>query len=280
MSDVDELEKYYFEWTGNTFAFLEKYNIPKTEISTLALLYDFNNYNTENAIHFFIKEYRKVENFQDSLYPHLKNFYEFYVGIFNNTEYKYFFELCANIYLDEYNKVPSHLFNNKCYKELFATPIPNTTFVDLISGFNFYNFYDNLKQDTLYYLIDKSMLTCTYLEVGKKRKNIENLMILNADIKDVERKQIKGDISIVRIKNAWSYVNDFQNYIERYKSMIMPEGIFLFQEDSAYKLIFREDGPYNVFNILTYFTQWEKNYIINIGNDVNYDSLAFKKPSF
>jgi hypothetical protein len=275
MSDIDELEKCYFELTGNDFTFLEKYGIPKTEISMLALLYDVNNHNTEEAIRFFIKEYRKVDDVWDKIYPHLRSFYEFYVSIFNNAEYKYIFELCANVYLDEY-KIQPRFHNNKHYNELFATPIPDTTFVDLISGFNFYNFYDSLEKDTLYYLIDKSMLTCTYLEQGKKRKGLENVIILNADIKDVEREQIEGNISVVRIKNAWGYVNNFQNYIEKYKSMIMQGGIFLFQEDSVYKLLLREDGPYKRFNISLYFTEWEQKQIINFGKDEKHDSLIFK----
>jgi hypothetical protein len=245
-------------------------------LSTLAFIYDLCFYNTEQAIKTFINEYRKVKDNWDDLYPHLKSFYEFYIGIFNNTKYMHFFELCSRIYLDEYKQQPN-FYNYK--NELFTTKIPNTTFVDLISGFNFYNFYDSLKSDTLYYLIDKSLLTCTCLELGKKRKGIENVIILNADIKDVERKQIEGEISVIRINNAWRYVYDFHNYIEKYKSMIMPNGIFLFQEYSGYKLIFREDGPYNVFKVLSYFTDWEQSYIMNTGEEKIFDSLIFKKPT-
>jgi hypothetical protein len=123
------------------------------------------------------------------------------------------------------------------------------------------------------------LLTCTCLELGKKRKGIEHVIILNANIKDVERKQIEGEISVVRINNVWRYVYDFHNYIEKYKSMIMPNGIFLFQEYSGYKLLFREDGPYNVFKIPSYFTDWEQSYIMNTGEGKIFDSLIFKKPT-
>jgi hypothetical protein len=275
MSDIEELEKYYFDLTGNDFSFLEKHNIPKTEFTTLAVCYDNCYYNDEEAIKWFIKDYRKVENRWDSLYPHLKEFYKFYTAvIFNNIEYKHFFELCAKIYLDEYRMQPElRNYGN----ELYTPQLQGTTFVDLISGFNFYNFYDRLNNNNLYYLIDKSMMTCACLEMGKKRKNIDNINIINCDIKDVNRNQIEGNVSVVRVNNVWRYVEDFYTCIEKYKSMIMQGGTFLFQEYSAYKLFFQQNNPYQLYNIQSYFNAWEQQYIINMNDHTIFDSLIYKK---
>jgi hypothetical protein len=274
MSDIEELEKYYFDTTGNDLTFLENHSIPKTEFATLALFYDICFYNSEEAIRLFITDYRKAENVSNDLYPHLREFYEFYKSIFNNTEHKRFFELCANIYLDKYRIQPNleNYGNN-----LFLTPIENTTFIDLISGFNFYNFYDHLNNNTLYYLIDKTLMTCTCLELGKQRKKIDNVVILNCDIKDIERKQIEGDISLIRINNGWRYVGDFYNYIEKYKSMVMQNGIFLFQEHSEHRVLFQDNSPYKIFNIHSYFQGWEQSYLINFEKGRIFDSLIFKK---
>jgi hypothetical protein len=275
MSDIEELERYYFEQTGNNLDFFDKHNIPKSELSTLLLLYDNNCYDREGAIEYFIKDYRKIEANWDSLYPHLKDFYKFYDGIFNNAKHKHFFELCAKVYLDEYHKVPPVL--KKYEEELFATLIANTTFVDLLTGFNFYNFYDYLNKDTIYYLIDKSMFTCICLELGKKRKKIDNVVVLNTDFKDVDREQIEGDISVIRVQNVWRYAEDFHKYIEKYKSMIMQDGIFLFQECSKNKILFIENGPYKTHNIHSYFDGWEGKCIVDFSGEKYFDSLVYKK---
>jgi hypothetical protein len=274
MSDIEELERYYFEQTGSNLAFFDKHSIPKTELPVLLLLYDTSYYDIEGAIEYFIKDYMKIEPNRDSLYPHLKDFYKFYKDIFNNAKHNQFFELCANIYLDGYKIQPAL---KKYGEELFVTPIADTTFIDLCSGFNFYNFYDYLNKDTIYYLIDKSMFTCICLELGKKRKKIDNVVVLNTDIKDVDRKQIEGDVSVVRVNNVWGYTEDFHKYIEKYKSMIMQDGIFLFQEYSKDKILFIENGPYKVRNIPLYFDGWEQKYIINLGGGKIFDSLVYKK---
>jgi hypothetical protein len=275
MSDVDELEKYYFDLAGSDFSFLTKYNIPKTEFSTLVLFYDNCYFNSEEAIKLFVLDYRKVEDSFDGLYPYLKEFYEFYASrIFNNNEHKHFFELCAKIYLDEYRIQPEL----KDYGiELFRPQIKNSTYIDLITGFNFIQFYSYLDENTLYYLLDKSIMTCTCLELEKTRRKIGNVIVLNCDIRDIERKQFEGDISVVRVNNVWRYVEDFYKYIEKYKNIIMRDGVFLFQEYSKYKLLCRDDGPYKILNIPSYFTGWEQQYIINMNGEKIFDSLIYKK---
>jgi hypothetical protein len=121
------------------------------------------------------------------------------------------------------------------------------------------------------------MLSCTYLELAKKRKSIDNVIVLNTDIKDVERYQIVGDISVIRVNNVWRYVGDFYQYIEKYKAMIMQDGVFLFQEYSEYKLLIQENSPYKVYNIPSYFIGWEQKCILNSDNGKIFDSLIYKK---
>jgi len=275
MSYLKELEKYYFEQTGNDLSFFDNHSIPRSELSSLALYYDYCSCNSEETIRSFIIDYRKAGKYWDSLYIHLRKFYDFYVTIWNDVSHKYFFELCANVYLDEY-KIQASLSNY--VTQLFDTHIPNTTFIDLISGFNFTNFYDVLDKNILYYLVDKSIMACTCLEIAKKRKNIDNVVILNDDIKNIEKSQIEGNVSIVRASNPWKYVTTFQDYVEKYKAMIMPGGIFLFQEYSEHRLLFQESNPYKQNNIASYFRGWEEHFVINLDNKRIFDSLIYKRP--
>lgn len=277
MTDVDDLEACYFDLTGDNFSFLSDNSIPKTEFPSLVLFYDTVYYDVEETINYFINDYRKASPAWDSLYPHMKSFFDLYTAkVFGNKEYLYFFELCAKVYLSEYKILPE-LQNYGL--ELFGTPIKDTAFVDLISGFNFINFYDFLDENIIYYLIDKSIMTCTCLEQERKRKNIGNVVILNCDIKDVNKNQIEKDVSVVRANNIWRYVEDFHLFIEKYTSMIIPGGIFLFQEYSKYKLFFTENNPYQTRNISSYFDNWEQSCIIDLQGKKIFDSLVFERKS-
>jgi hypothetical protein len=275
MADIDELEKYYLDETGNNFDFLSKYSIPKTEASTLVLCYDNCYYNVDESINWFINIYRKVGNYYKELYPYLKEFYNFYTKrVFGNIKHEHFFELCAKVYLNEY-RMNSDLQNYP--NELFVSPIKHTSYVDLISGFNFLNFYPHLCKDNTYYLVDKSIMTCKCLKIQKEKNNIENVIILNKDVFDISEKDFNENISVIRVNNVWRYIYDFDTLIEKFKSMIMQNGIFLFQEYSTYKLFFQQNSPYQIKNICSLFNNWKQEFIFDINGQKIFDSLIFRK---
>jgi len=276
MANIDDLEQYYKELTGNDFSCFDKFGIPKTEFSSLALIYDTCQCDIEETIKTFIVSYRKVEEeYRNELYPYIKEFFNFYAPIYNKQEYKKYFELSAKVYLDVFKCQP-HLANYE--NQLYKAHIPNTTFVDLCTGFNFYNFYKNLEKEILYYNIDKSMLTCAYLEEAKIRINVDNVVIINKDVSDVNREDIEGEISIIRANNIWAYKPDFINYLEKYKTMLMKNGLFLFSENTKDKLFFIENNPYIFYNIQSYFNGWKRNMEANISDNI-FDILTYQKIS-
>ena len=275
MANIDDLEQYYKELTGNDFSCFDKFGIPKTEFSSLALIYDTCQCDIEETIKTFIVSYRKVEEeYRNELYPYIKEFFNFYVPIYNKQEYKKYFELNAQVYCDVFEN-QTHLaeYENQLYK----AHIPKTTFVDLCTGFNFHNFYVNLEKEMLYYNIDKSMLTCIFLEEAKKRKNVDNVVIINKDVSDVNREDIEGDISIIRANNIWRYKYDFDLCIEKYKRMIMKNGIFLFSENAKDKIFFYDENPYKLKNIPSYFIGWEQSMQLNFGDKGLFDTLKYSK---
>jgi hypothetical protein len=276
MDYMHEIEQEYFQETNTDFSFLTKHGIVKTEITSLMLLYDNNNYDIKQSIHFFINDYLKRPEIYDSIFPYLSEFYDFYASrIFGNMNRKDFIEKSAHIYLNEYRTNPE--IEKYKLDNLYKYPKFGTKYVDLISGFNFIHFLDDLDKETMYYLIDKSLFTCECLSISIKNKKLFNITVLNKDIKDIELNDIGNDISVIRANNIWRYVPDFHEYIPKYKTFLMKNGIFLFQEYSINKIFDMANNPYQWLD--NYFgEEWEKKFIIQNAENIRaFDSFIYKK---
>lgn len=253
MTLIDQLEKMYKKETECSFSFLTDNNIAKTEASSLMLIFDNCKYNIADSIAFFVNSYLKCPEKYELLEKGLLDFYEYYNSICFDQNYTDFIILSAMIYLEEYRENPE--------LEKFSKPtLPrceheNTAFVDLVSGFNFSQFFYDLKKTNLYYLIDKSIMTCQLLKLKIKKYKLKNIKILCKDVNLINSNDFSADVEIVRAKNIFCYVPDFKNIIEKYKMLICNSGRFYFQEQSISKTLLNPIYQ----DIDTYFTDgWEK----------------------
>lgn len=232
MNAIDEIEKVCLSETGNSLLFLSDYGIPKTEITSLMLLYDNCKYNVGETIDYFINEYLKRPKIFGFVSPYLEVFLTFYENkVLRYAEYTDFIHKSANIYLNNYRTNPE--LEKHPLDRLYRHPKGGGKFVDLISGFGFIDFLDDLDTETTYYLIDKSLLTCECLKISIAKKGLANVFVINKDIRDVVINDIGENVAVVRAKNIWNYIPNFYDHIEKFKSFIIKDGIFIFQENSV-----------------------------------------------
>lgn len=276
MDYLNEIEQEYLLETGNDFSFLTEHDIFKTEISSLMLLYDNCNYDIEKSILFFLNDYQKKPGIYSTIQPYLKDFYSFYENkIFGNMKYKDFLHKSAHVYLANYRDDPD-IVNNKL-DPLFKCEKPGTKFVDLLSGFNFIHFLDNLEHDTEYYLIDKSIFTCECLNISIQNKKISNVFVINKDIGNVTVDDIGDKISVIRANNIWCYINNFHDYIPKLKTFLVQDGLFLFQEYSYVKVLSLQNNPYTWLDSC-FGANWEKEITIqNTANKRAFDTFMYRK---
>ena len=272
MDKMKELEEFYRQYTNKNFSFLSDNGILLTEITSLMLLFDNVYYDVEETIKYFFVSYLQRPELMSDLSSPMQEFFNFYKQICFNANFREFMNLAAQIYLDNYREVPEYATQEKpvlpkCDKDGVA-------FVDLISGFNFSHFFPTLNESTQYYLVDKSIMTCELLELQKQKFQVNNVHILCKDIDDFEKNDIKQDIGIVRIKNAFRYVPDFKDKIEKFKSYICSDGRFIFQEQSIAKTILHPVYK----DIDSYFIGWNKEIQhFETQNPNSLDSIEFKR---
>ena len=276
MNFMKEIENKYILRTGNDFSFLVKHDIFKTEISSLMLFYDFYNYDIEQTIKGFLNDYLKKPNIYDSIYSYLKDFLVFYESkIFGNKEFSDFIYKSAYVYLSNYR---GNLEIEK-YKldGLYKCPKSGTKFVDLACGFNFMHFFDELDKETTYYLVDKSIFTCECLKIKIKEKALNNVFVINKDINDVTINDIGDTISVIRVNNIWRYINNFYEYVPKFKTFLIKGGIFVFQEYSTTKVLSLPNNPYTWLD--SYFGEgWEKEFIIQNSENIRaFDTFTYRK---
>jgi hypothetical protein len=240
------------------------------------LLYDNWNYDIEKSIRFFVYNYLKRPEIFDSISPDLNRFYTFYANnIFGNINYRDFINKSAHIYLNAYRGNPE--IEDFKLNDLYKYSRAGTKFVDLISGFNFIHFFDKLDMETTYYLIDKSMFTCECLNIFIENKKLTNVFALNMDIKDVGIDDIGDNISVIRANNIWRYIQNFHEYIQKYKSFLIKDGVFLFQEYSVNNILNMDNNPYQWLE--NYFgPNWEKEFIIQKNENIRaFDLFIYRK---
>ncbi|MDR0516492.1 MAG: hypothetical protein LBH25_05540 [Fibromonadaceae bacterium] len=235
MECIDEIESEYFSKTGRDFSFLPEHGIPKNEITFLMFMYDYSHFNIEQLISFLTNNcsYVTEPEMLSHMQPYLREFYHLYENeILGNADCAALIKKSAHVYSCNSKMDPD--FEKYGRDKLYKYPKTGIKFVDLASGVNFIDFYGDLDKDTEYYLVDKSLFACECLEIFKKKKNISNVVVINKDVKDLQLEDIGGgkDIYVIRLKNIWSYVDNFHECIPKYQSFLMKDGIFLFQESS------------------------------------------------
>jgi SAM-dependent methyltransferase len=276
MDYITEIEQEYLSQANTDFSFLTKHGIVKTEVTSLMLLYDNCKYNSDEAIHFFVKDYLKKPEILDDISPDLTKFYDFYINnIFCNIKRLDFINKSAHIYLNAYRGNPE--IEKFKITELYKPSQSGTKFVDLLSGFNFIHFLDRLDSKTAYYLIDKSIFTCECLKITIEKKELSNVFVINKDIRDIEIDDIGDDISVIRANNIWCYIQDFHNYIQKYKSFLIKNGVFLFQEYSVNNIFNMANNPYLWLD--DYFgSNWEKEFVIQKTENIRaFDSFIYRR---
>lgn len=240
---IIEIEKQYYQSTSKNFDFLVNHNIPKTEISSLLLIFDFNKYNIDNTINYFIYDYRKINIFNiEQLKNGIKSFLEFYSIIKDDVNYIDFIEYSARLYINLYKS----RFVENGYKmpSLPRNKLTNTIFLDLASGFDFINFFPNLESDTIYYLVDKSRFTCNCLNMKVNDLNLSNVKILNKDVNDLIVSDFQNDVGLIRAKNLFCYVDNYFEIINSFMDLLTDNGIIVFQESSMDHTIYNPIANY------------------------------------
>jgi len=276
MDFMNEIENEYILRTGNDFSFLAKHDIFKTEITSLMLIYDNYSYDIEQTIKSFLNEYLKKPDIYDSIYSYLKDFLVFYESkIFGNAECIDFIYKSAYVYLSKYGGNPE--IEKYKLDGLYKCPKSGTKFVDLACGFNFMHFFDELDKETTYYLVDKSIFTCECLKIKIKEKALNNVFVINKDISDVTINDIGDAISVIRVNNIWRYINNFHEYIPKFKTFLMKGGVFFFQEYSTTKVLTLPDNPYTWLD--SCFGKDWKNEVItqNTENIRAFDTFIYRK---
>lgn len=273
MEKIEEFEELYRKYTGDSFDFLSKNDISVIDAPALMLIYDNCNYNKEKAIQDFIEFVNQKER-GDILNTPLYNFYSFWEKVCFDPNYMDFARLGAEIYVDNYQEKPE--MAKYKWPDLPLCQKENTAFVDLVSGFGFSDYLKELNPKTQYFLVDKSMLTCEALRYQIEKLGLDNVRVIQKDIKSDISGDIEMEVEIIRAKNIFCYVPDFVEVIPLYKKMICDEGQFIFQEHSVYRSIC--NGFYNILDAC-FKDGWKKYTTIKIG-DVNiksFDSICYKK---
>jgi len=191
-----------------------------------------------------------------------------------DPNYRDFARLGAEIYVDNYQEKPE--MAKYKWPDLPLCQKENTAFVDLVSGFGFSDYLKELNPKTQYFLVDKSMLTCEALRYQIEKLGLDNVRVIQKDVKSDISSDIGMEVEIIRAKNIFCYVPDIVETIPLYQKMICDEGQFVFQEHSVYRSIFNES--YRGLDV--YFKEgWKKTMKIQMEN-VNiksFDSICYKK---
>ena len=273
MEKIEEFEELYREYTGDSFDFLSKNGISVIDAPALMLIYDNCNYNKEKAIQGFIEFVNQKEK-ENTLNTPLYNFYSFWEKVCFDPNYRDFARLGAEIYVDNYQENPE--MAKYKWPDLPLCQKENTAFVDLVSGFGFSDYLKKLNPKTQYFLVDKSMVTCEALRYQIENLGLDNVRVIEKDIKSDISSDIEMEVEIIRAKNIFCYVSDFVEVIQLYQKMICDEGQFVFQEHSVYRSLFNES--YRGLDV--YFKDgWEKTMKIQMGNAniKSFDSICYKK---
>ncbi|HEY4788565.1 MAG TPA: hypothetical protein VIH57_21090 [Bacteroidales bacterium] len=273
MDIIEKLERIYFKNTGSDFSFLTKYNIPKSEVSTIVALYDFNNYEVNSSIDFFINTYRKVNGNIKILQSGLNDFLKFYKKIITDSNFIQFIELLAKLHINTYTN--SFIKSGYILPSLPDNPIEHSIYVDLATGPDFINFYNSLDPCSIYYLVDKSVFSCKVLEFKSKNCNLQNIKIINKGVEDLSSNDFNNVIGVVRAKNLFRYVGLYPELISFLQNLIETNGIFVFQEHSQSQTMKNKVYP----NLKCFFNdEWECSYSEgDINNPLDLDTMSFTK---
>lgn len=146
---------------------------------------------------------------------------------------KSFISAAVSLYLPFFkNKV---LPPDKKRPELPQCENKNEIFLDLITGFNFIQFYPDLKEDTFYYLVDTSLFVCEGLRQERAFHPHLNIQVIRKSVLKLKKEDFKAPVSLLRAKNLFGYVSINKWDIEHFQSLIRPGGQFIFQEHTGRK---------------------------------------------
>ncbi|MCK4663563.1 MAG: hypothetical protein KAT68_11900 [Bacteroidales bacterium] len=241
-SMIIEFENIYKRSTSSDFSFLDEFGIPYSELTTLLLIFDYCTYDKVNSVNYFIHTYNQIESEKViQLKSHLLKFIDFYITNINNPIISDFIELASRTYLNNYK----NKFTDK-YKLPFLPKnnVVNSIYLDLVTGFEFNNFFNQLDENTDYYLVDKSIFSCKCLELKAKDSNLKNVFIINKDVLDLETSDFKKPIGLIRAKNIFKYVPLFLLKLPFLKNVLSTNGHFIFQERSKDNIIFNRNTNY------------------------------------
>jgi hypothetical protein len=238
-----EIENIYKKFDPSGFAFLDEFDIPYTEIPTLLLIFDYNSYNKNESIDYFVHEYRQIDTEKiRGLKTQLLAFLDFYTNNIFNPAISNFVDLAAKEYLSKYiNKFSSEF----SIPILPKNDIKDSIFLDLVTGFDFINFYDQLDSNIDYYLVDKSVFSCKCLDFKAKELGLSNVNIINKDVLALEASDFIKSVGLIRAKNIFKYVPLFLVQLTFFKNLLPINGKFVFQERSAENIIFNKDFHYD-----------------------------------
>lgn len=273
MDKIERFEELYKKLIGENLNFLSENGISKIDAPALMLVFDNCKYNKQESILSFIK-YVDKESESGKLIPPVSNFYTVWERECFNLSNRELIRLGAEIYVENYIERPD--FAKYEWPDLPQCRKKNTAFVDLVSGFNFSSYLKKLNKDTQYFLIDKSIMTCEMLNFQTENLHLDNVHILQKDVKTVVRQDIGMNVEIVRAKNIFCYVPDFFDVLPFYQDMIMSEGQFIFQEQAS---LIQQLVCIN--NCLRPFFKdgWSHSVSLNTGNDnpKTFNTIFFQK---
>ncbi|MDG5815508.1 hypothetical protein QA601_10485 [Chitinispirillales bacterium ANBcel5] len=266
---ITQLEKQYNIITGKNLDFLTKAGLAKTECTTCQLFFDNCSGNVDSFEDLFINSYLKDKpplGDIDQFRLDIKDYFVTYGELIYNKQTDYL-KISAQIYVD--------LFINRYKQAGFTTPkLPPECSkggycIDLAAGFNYIDFFEDLNPSTTYFLIDKSYFTCECLKYKVRKLGLKNVNVYCGCVKDFDVSILnKHKIVAIRAKNILTYVPDFYNYIDKFKSIICRNGCFVFQESI-------NSGAMNIhlFNRNKYFSDgWD--FVFNPGRNTE-DPFCF-----
>jgi len=201
---ITDLENIYKRYNSSGFTFLDEFEIPYSELTTLILMFDFFTYDKVESVNYFVYEYKQIKS--DKI-PNLKiqllQFIDFYVDNIHNPNFSDFREIAAKTYLFNYKNKYSE---NHKFPILPKNEIPNSIYIDLVTGFDFINFYEQLDKNIDYHLVDKSVFSCKCLELKAKELNLTNVFVISKDVLELEKVDFNKPIGLIRAKNIFKYV--------------------------------------------------------------------------
>lgn len=275
----NDFESMYNNYTGRDFRFLEIVNSSLLNAVAMPLVYDNSQYKTEESIRNFIGFLGPI-NHHPTLEIHVRSFYDFYRGICFDTDYFDFLDLAARIY-SSFHTTRADLQNftkdklPECSKE-------ETGLIDLISGFNFFECFEDLEifnNSNIFYLVDKSIFTSQCLRYQIQKKCLNNVLAINKDVMELTSSDFDKEIEVIRVKNPFMYIDNFMDCVTKLDGLLISGGYFCFQEEVHTNQI-RISG---YRGIMHYFRKkgWTIKIVLNKNKQVNpfiYDSIYIIKP--